>query len=468
AGNLLPAGAEPVAMAYAGHQFGGYSPRLGDGRALLLGEVVDTSGRRVDLHLKGSGRTPFSRGGDGKATVGPMLREFLMAEAMNGLGIPTGRALAVVTTGEQIMRQGPEPGAVLTRVASSHLRVGTFEYAVRLEDPTVLKRLADYAIDRHYREAVDEALAATGQGRYVTLLDSVVTAQADLVAQWMLVGFIHGVMNTDNTTISGETVDYGPCAFMDRYDPATVYSSIDHQGRYAYGNQPGIAHWNLTRLAETLLPLMAEDSGQEAEAMIPVATEVLDSFQPRFQARFRSGMLAKIGLAAAHGADPGHDPGGDNQDGPGRDGLIPSLLGLLHRHRVDYTSFFRSLATAVASGDDGPVRELVAASATDGSAGVDGSGPVESWLADWRRRLDAVDRDRTEVAAGMNRVNPLYIPRNHRVEEALQEANRGDLSLFRELLSLVSDPYTERPAKERFAEPAPEGFDQTFRTFCGT
>jgi len=450
-GNVVPAGAEPVAMAYAGHQFGGYSPRLGDGRALLLGEVVDTSGCRVDLHLKGSGRTPFSRGGDGKATIGPMLREYLFAEAMHALGVPTGRALAVVTTGEQVFREGPEPGAVLTRVASSHLRVGTFEYVARLEDQTLLKRLADYAIERHYHSAVEEALTATGQGRYVTLLDAVVGVQADLVAQWMLIGFIHGVMNTDNTTISGETIDYGPCAFMDRYDPATVYSSIDHQGRYAYGNQPAIAQWNLTRFAETLLPLMADDSGQEPEDMIPLATEILDSFGPRFQKRLQSGMMAKLGLpheAAVAG-------GGD---------LIPPMAELLHTNRVDYTTFFRALATALGDEDDQVVRDLVGQEAEDDANTED----VDTWLAQWREQLATAGLDEAEVVEAMNRVNPIYIPRNHLVDEALAAATTGDLSLFEQLLDVLSDPFTERPGLERYAQPAPTDFDKTFRTFCGT
>jgi uncharacterized protein YdiU (UPF0061 family) len=460
-GDLLPAGAEPVAMVYAGHQFGGYSPRLGDGRALLLGEVIDTSGRRVDLHLKGTGRTPFSRGGDGKATVGPMLREFLIADAMHALGIPTGRALAVVTTGEQVMRQGPEPGAVLTRVASSHLRVGTFEYAVRLEDRAILRRLADYAIERHYQRAIDEAMAATGQGRYVTLLDSVVEAQARLVARWMLVGFIHGVMNTDNTTISGETIDYGPCAFMDRYDPATVFSSIDQQGRYAYRNQPGIAQWNLTRLAETLLPLMAEDSGLEPEALIPVATEILDGFVTRYRRHLHDGMLAKLGLVpveVAAGDVVGADPAGE----PEETELITSLFSLLHDQRIDYTSFFRALARSLAEDDHQPVRDLMA------SAPAGGHDSADSWLADWHRHLAAGGEDRAAVVERMNRINPLYIPRNHLVEEALQAATAGDLTFFDDLLAVVSNPFTEQPGRDRYAQPAPEGFDDTFRTFCGT
>ena len=438
AGNAVPDGTETMAMAYAGHQFGSYSPRLGDGRALLLGEVIDADGRRVDIHLKGSGRTPFSRGGDGKATVGPMLREFLMAEAMHALGVPTGRALAVVTTGEQIFRQSPEPGAVLTRVAAGHLRVGTFEYAVRLEDRSVIRRLADYAIERHYPALAGE------QSRYLEFLLSVIETQASLIARWMAVGFIHGVMNTDNMTISGETIDYGPCAFMDRYDQRTVYSSIDHQGRYAFGNQPTIAHWNLTRLAETLLPVIAEDHGVEPESLIPVLSEVLDGFGDRFRTQWADGMRAKLGLSAqaAEASDA-------DADGDGDDDLLRSLVELLQEHRPDYTSFFRSLARSL-RGDEG-VPEVAA-----------------TWVAAWRERLAAEDRNPVEVAAAMDAVNPIYIPRNHLVDEALAAAESGDMGPFDELLSVLADPFTERDGLERYAQPAPEDFNRTFRTFCGT
>ncbi len=428
AGNTVPDGTETVAMAYAGHQFGSYSPRLGDGRALLLGEVVDSAGNRVDIHLKGSGRTPFSRGGDGKATVGPMLREYLMAEAMHALRVPTGRALAVVTTGEQIFRQKPEPGAVLARVAASHLRVGTFEYAVRLEDRSVVKRLADYAIERHYPDLVG------GPSPYVELLRSVVETQASLIARWMQVGFIHGVMNTDNMAISGETIDYGPCAFMDRYDQRTVYSSIDHQGRYAFGNQPTIAHWNLTRLAETLLPVMATDAGVEPTSLIPAVSEVLDTFGERFRSTWADGMRAKLGLAEAAEGD---------------DDLLRSLVEMLQEHRLDYTSFFRSLA---------------------GSLRGDAAVPTEAtdWAASWRDRVVAEGRDSREVASTMDAVNPIYIPRNHLVDEALAAAESGDMGPFDALLAVLADPFTERGGLDRYAEPAPEDFDRTFRTFCGT
>ena len=449
AGNEVPDGAAPVAMVYAGHQFGHYSPRLGDGRALLLGEIIDATGQRVDLHLKGSGRTPFARGGDGKATIGPMLREYLIAEAMHGLTIPTSRALAVVTTGEPIMRQRPEPGAVLTRVANSHLRVGTFEYAVRLEDGTVLRRLADYAIERHFphlNRQGDAGHLNESEGRYLALLGEVVEVQASLVARWMLVGFIHGVMNTDNMTISGDTIDYGPCAFMDRYHSATVYSSIDHQGRYAYGNQPAIAQWNLTRLAETLLPLMADEAGVEPESMVPAATEILEGFTERLRANWAEGMRMKLGLA--------NESDTDSQ-------LFSGLLELLQTERLDYTSFFRRLARSLqtegAPGDDDGLISL-----------VEHQDRLESWLSSWRSRLEGEGRALADVAEQMDAVNPVYVPRNHLVEEALSAAQNGDLEPFDQLLAVVTDPFTERPGLERYAQPAPDEFNRGFQTFCGT
>src|SRR5580704_458897 len=327
-----PDGVPTVAQAYAGHQFGMYSPRLGDGRALLLGELIDTRGQRRDLHLKGSGRTPFARGGDGKAAVGPMLREYLMGEAMHALGIPTTRALAVVATGEQIVRDAMLPGAVLVRVAASHLRIGTFQYAAAHGDPTLVRRLADHAIARHYPSAVE------ADNPCLAFFAGVVDAQASLVARWMLVGFIHGVMNTDNMTISGETIDFGPCAFMDAFDPATVFSSIDHNGRYAYGNQPQIALWNLARLAEALLPLL----DVETDAAIAAATDVLESFADRYQEYWGDGMRAKLGL-------------GDAQDGDGE--LTDDLLALLHAHKADFTSCFRALSSSLL-GDAAPARSL--------------------------------------------------------------------------------------------------------------
>jgi uncharacterized protein YdiU (UPF0061 family) len=429
AGNAAPAGATPVAQAYAGHQFGGYSPRLGDGRALLLGEVIDVHRRRRDVHLKGSGRTPFARGGDGKAAVGPMLREYLISEAMHALGVPTTRSLAVVATGERIMRDTVLPGAVLVRVAASHLRVGTFQYAARLRDLELLRRLADYAIARHHPKA------AEASNPYLAFFESVVEAQASLIARWMQVGFIHGVMNTDNMTISGETIDYGPCAFMDAYDPATVFSSIDHGGRYAFGNQPPIAQWNLARLAETLLPLINADP----DAAIPTVTEVLKSFADRLHEHLGRGMRAKIGLGR-----------------PEDDALVDDLLGLLLAQEVDYTSLFRALSSVV-RGDAARARSLF----TEPDA-------FDAWAARWQARLSSQGADAEATAAAMDRVNPVYIPRNHRVEEALTAATGGDLDPFRRLLDVITRPFEERAGLEAYAAPAPADFGGAYRTFCGT
>ena len=429
-GNAVPDGACPVAQAYAGHQFGRYSPRLGDGRALLLGEVLDTHEHRRDLHLKGSGRTRFSRGGDGKAAVGPMLREYVIGEAMHALGIPTTRALAVVATGDPIMRDTMLPGAVLARVAASHIRVGTFQYAAAHDDPTMLGRLADYAITRHYCHA------AEAQNPYLAFFAGVVDAQASLVAHWMLVGFIHGVMNTDNMTISGETIDYGPCAFIDTFDPATVFSSIDHGGRYAYGNQPQIARWNLARLAETLLPLF----DVKTDSAVAVATDVLLSFPDRYHGYWGDGMRAKLGL-------------GDGQQGDGE--LIDDLQALLHAHRVDFTSCFRALSSSVL-GDAARARSLFA----DPSA-------FDAWSVRWRARLSCQARHPHAIADAMDRVNPVYIPRNHQVEGALAAASDGDPGPFRRLLDVLAHPFDERPGLEPYATPAPPSFGR-YRTFCGT
>ena len=428
-GNTAVPDITQVAQAYAGHQFGNYSPRLGDGRALLLGEVVDTGGRRRDLHLKGSGRTPFSRGGDGYAAVGPMLREYLMGEAMHALGIPTTRALAVVATGGTVRRETELPGAVLVRVAASHLRVGTFQYAAATGDGALLRRLADYAIERHHPDARD------AEQPYLSFYERVLTAQAELVAQWMLVGFIHGVMNTDNVTISGETIDYGPCAFMDRFDPATVFSSIDHGGRYAYGNQPMIMQWNLARLAEALLPLL----GPDTDAAIANATAVLESFPGHFTRRFDAGMRAKLGLT------------GLDVDAT----LADEFLGMLHAQAVDMTSAFRSLST-VLRGDAAPARSLFAAPDV-----------FDEWSARWQATV--ADRDLTAdaVADEMDAVNPAVIPRNHLVEEALDAATAGDLTLVDELLEAVCDPFSDRPGDDRFTQPAPADA-RPHVTFCGT
>jgi len=432
-GHGLPEDVVPVAQAYAGHQFGGYSPRLGDGRALLLGEVLDRRGRRLDLHLKGSGRTPFARGGDGLAAVGPMLREYVMGEAMHALGIPTTRALAVVATGGEVERETLLPGAVLSRVAASHLRVGTFQYAAATGDVEVIRALADYAIKRHYPEAAD------AENPYLDFYRRVVDAQASLLAQWMLVGFIHGVMNTDNTTISGETIDYGPCAFMDAYDPATVFSSIDHAGRYAYGNQPNIAQWNLARLAETLIPLIAQsDSTEDIDAAIKVATEAVNSYAAAFEGYWTRGLAAKFGLS-----------------GDGDRDLANDALRLLQGNGVDFTGFFRSLSSVV-RGDGAPARALFGEPEA-----------FDDWVLRWEALLPAASADRAAVADAMDRVNPVYIPRNHLVEEALTAATAGDRAPFERLLEVLLRPFDERPDLERYAEPAPAGCAPHV-TFCGT
>lgn len=427
-GTAVPSDVTPVAQAYAGHQFGGFQPRLGDGRALLLGEIVDVGGRLRDLHLKGSGRTPFARGGDGLAAVGPMLREYVISEAMHALGIPTTRALAVVGTGKQVYRETVLPGAVLARVASSHLRVGTFQFAPLLMQASgntdLLKRLADFAIARHHPQAAEAA------NPYLALVEAVTAVQARLIAQWMLAGFIHGVMNTDNMTISGETIDYGPCAFMEAFDPATVFSSIDSWGRYAYGNQPSIALWNLARFAETLLPLIDDDS----EKAIASAEQSLGGFATLYETAWIDGMKAKLGVPGAS----------TEQAGP----LVQDLLAHLQQSQVDYTSFFRRLAMA-ARGDSEPVRgEFIDLAAFD------------VWLERWR----ALGPDHE----GMDRVNPVYIPRNHLVEEALTAATGGDLAPLDGLLDAIQSPFDERPGLQRYAEPGPQEFSASFQTFCGT
>jgi len=423
-GALIPDGAVPVAQAYAGHQFGGYVPRLGDGRALLLGELADADGRLRDIHLKGSGRTPFARGGDGLAAVGPMLREYVISEAMHALGVPTTRSLAVVATGRPVQRETMLPGAVLTRVAASHLRVGSFQYASASGDLDLLRRLADHAIARHYPGA------AMTDHPYLALFESVAAVQASLVAQWMLIGFIHGVMNTDNMTISGETIDYGPCAFMEAYDPDTVFSSIDQWGRYAYDNQRVVAAWNLARFAEALLPLLA-DSVDEGVAL---AEKAFDVFRVQYDETWTSGMRAKLGLAA-------------DVDAQTVTSLVEDVLGLLHESHVDYSSFFRGLGDAARDNTE-PTRGLFI-----NLAGID------DWIARWR----AFGPD----AALMDRSNPVYIPRNHLVEEALTAATAGDLDPLQRLLVAVTAPYDQRPGLDRYAAPAPEEFGD-YRTFCGT
>jgi uncharacterized protein YdiU (UPF0061 family) len=441
AGNAVPDGAQPIAQAYAGHQFGGFSPQLGDGRALLLGEVLDRAGRRRDIAFKGSGRTPFSRGGDGKAAVGPMLREAIVSEAMHALGIPTTRALAVAATGESVFRETALPGAVLTRVAASHLRVGTFQYFAARGDVEQVHRLAEYTIARH-----DPALVGSPR-RFVGLLENVAERQAALVAQWMNVGFIHGVMNTDNMALSGETIDYGPCAFVEATDPATVFSSIDSQGRYAFGNQPVIARWNLARFAETLLPLLSDDEAQAtAEAM-----RVIDAFPLRYGHHLLQGQRAKLGLTRAGPADDDGDAA-----------LADDWLALLQANAADFTLAWRRLADA-AAGEEAPLRALVADEAA-----------LDAWLARWRERCARDDAARPGSAAGdraaaMRRVSPWLIARNHRVEEALAAASDDDdLGPFERLLDAVRQPYDEVPARAACAEPAPAAITARYRTFCGT
>ncbi len=416
AGNAVPVGAEPIAQAYAGHQFGGFSPQLGDGRAILLGEIVAPDGGRRDIQLKGSGPTPWSRRGDGRAGVGPVLREYIISEAMAALGIPTTRSLAAVATGETVYRETPVPGAVLTRVAASHIRVGTFQYLAARGDEEALRILAEYARVRHHPQAEGPA----------GLLRAVVAAQADLIARWMLVGFVHGVMNTDNTTISGETIDYGPCAFMDGYDPAMVLSSIDHGGRYAYANQPKMAHWNLARLAESLLPILAEGEAAQMEA----AHAALGEFAPRFHTAYLGGLSDKLGL-------PQRD-----------DAFAQGFLNVMAENGADFTNTFRGLCDAV-QGDDGVREEFSNPAAFDG------------WAVEWRARLSG-------TRPAMRGLSPAIIPRNHLVEEALSAAvERDDLAPFDALVSVLARPFDDQPRGSRYASP-PRAEERVLATFCGT
>ncbi|ARS52218.1 protein adenylyltransferase SelO [Kushneria konosiri] len=433
-GNELPPGAEPVAQAYAGHQFGGFSPRLGDGRAVLLGEVTDRDGRLRDIQLKGAGRTPFSRGGDGRAPLGPVLREYLVSEAMYAMGIPTTRALAAVTTGERVMRRMPEPGAVLTRVASSHIRVGTFQYFGSRHDAEAVKTLADHVIERHYPE-----LAGAGeQDRYLNLLKAIQQRQAELVARWMGVGFIHGVMNTDNTSISGETIDFGPCAFMERFDPKTVFSSIDTNGRYAYVNQPVILQWNMARLAEAMLPLFDSDEQQAIER----ATEVVQGFSEQYLEAWLGVMRQKLGLLQEEDSD---------QE------LIEALQEAMRVGRADFTLTFRQLGEC-ARGEQGDDALL---------ALFEQDADIRAWLPQWRKRLAREDRNGEETARRMQAVNPLYIPRNHQVEQALSAAVEGDFAPFETLREILAHPFDEQPGREAWTLPAAPD-EAVFRTFCGT
>jgi serine/tyrosine/threonine adenylyltransferase len=444
AGNRLPEGSDPVAMAYAGHQFGYFVPQLGDGRAILLGEVVDRNGRRRDIHLKGSGPTPFSRRGDGRSALGPVLREYVVSEAMAAMGIPTTRALMAVSTGEQVAREEFQPGAVLARVAASHVRVGTFQFLAARGDTDGVRTLSDYVIERHYPHT------AGAERPYLAMLEEITFRQANLVAQWLLVGFIHGVMNTDNMSVAGETIDYGPCAFLDAYDPAKVFSSIDEQGRYAYGNQPRIAQWNLARLAETLLPLLADD---EAQAVAD-AEALLARFPAAFEGAFLKGIRRKLGLA-------------DNEDEERRledVSLARDLLAAMAANRADFTLTFRRLCDAAASPDgdsDGGARSL-----------FDDLSAFDAWAARWRRRIGLAPDDRIvaaqDRAASMRRFNPAYIPRNHRIEAAITAAvERDDFGPFETLVTVLSQPFEDQAGYEHYAEP-PQPHERVVRTFCGT
>ncbi|WLA79336.1 protein adenylyltransferase SelO [Bradyrhizobium elkanii] len=431
AGKRLPDGADPIAMAYAGHQFGHFVPQLGDGRAILLGEVIDKNGVRRDIQLKGSGPTPFSRRGDGRAALGPVLREYIVSEAMFALGIPTTRSLAAVLTGEPVMRETALPGAVLTRVAASHIRVGTFQFFAARGDTDGVRALADHVIARHYPELKDAAQP------YHALLADVVARQAALVARWLLVGFIHGVMNTDNTSISGETIDYGPCAFLDAYNPAQVFSSIDEMGRYAYANQPRIALWNLTRLAECLLPLFAD----EQEKAIEQAQVIFGEFPEKFTAAYNAGLRAKVGLFTTRDGD---------------EALIQDLLDAMAKNAADFTLTFRHLGEA-ASDDAADVR----AQFTDPAA-------FDEWAARWRDRLTLEPQTPADRKAAMGAVNPAFIPRNHRIEAVIAAAvNSDDYAPFEELLTVLAKPYEDQPQYAAYADP-PLPEQRVTQTFCGT
>lgn len=431
AGNRLPEGAEPLAQAYAGHQFGHFT-MLGDGRAILLGEQLTPDGDRCDIQLKGSGVTPYSRRGDGRAALGPMLREYIISEAMHALGIPTTRSLAVVTTGEPVYRETELQGAILTRVAASHLRVGTFQYAATFRSVEEIRQLADYTLQSHYPE-VDDSVTA-GQDRYLQLLQGVAERQAALIAKWMLVGFIHGVMNTDNMALSGETIDYGPCAFMDRYDPATVFSSIDTYGRYAYGNQPPIAAWNLARFAETMLPLMHDDEKQA----IKLAEDAISEFQAKYHRFWMNGMRRKLGIF--------------NEE-PEDETLVKQLLEWMKAFEADYTNTFRALTLAL----DQP-----------GEIVMFESGEYAAWRSKWKARLARQEEPEAAVRQLMMDNNPAVIPRNHRVEEALSAAvDHGDYAVMTELLDVLAKPYAYSPDQEAYCT-TPEPSSRPYRTFCGT
>ena len=434
AGNRPAAGAEPIAMAYAGHQFANWVPQLGDGRALLLGEVIDRDGRRRDIQLKGSGPTPFSRGGDGRSSIGPVVREYLASEAMAALGIPATRALAAIATGEDVLRNNPEPGGILVRVADSHVRVGTFEYFARKGDPASVRTLADYVISRHYPELSDHDQC------YLEFFGQVIERQAFLVSEWMRVGFIHGVMNTDNTSVVGETIDFGPFGYIDEFHPATVYSSIDRRGRYAFNQQPGIAHWNLARLGECLLPLLDDN----ADAALEQANEALKTFEGRFEKHFHTVLRAKLGLAETRGGDIE---------------LAEDLLSLMTDQRADMTLTFRRLGEidAESSAADGPVRELF-----DDPAGFD------AWVARWRERLGAETRCEAARRQAMRKTNPAFVLRNHLAQQAVDAAiERLDFGPMHQLAKVLARPYDDQPGNADYAQP-PRPEERVTKTFCGT
>ncbi|WP_115420716.1 YdiU family protein [Ensifer sp. M14] len=433
AGNSVPAGAAPLAMAYAGHQFGTFVPQLGDGRAILLGEVIDRSGQRRDIQLKGPGQTPFSRRGDGRAALGPVLREYIVSEAMFALGIPATRALAAVVTGQPVYRERILPGAVFTRVAASHIRVGTFQFFAARGDMASVQALADYAIERHYPEIKND------ERPYLAFFKAVVARQAALIARWLHVGFIHGVMNTDNMTISGETIDFGPCAFMDVYDPKKVFSSIDQFGRYAYASQPAIGQWNLTRLAETLVPLF----DPTAATAVDLANDALGEYGAIFQRHWLDGMRRKIGIVGEEEGDLD---------------LVQALLTTTHQGEADFTLTFRKLCDSAAD----PTADTALAGLFTEPSGI------TSWLADWRKRLEQEPGTANERTVAMRAVNPAYIPRNHRIEQAIVAATEdADFSLFEALVDVTSEPYKDQPRFAAYADP-PQPGEEVQQTFCGT
>ena len=432
-GNIVPEGSEPIALVYAGHQFGYFVPQLGDGRAILLGEIVNNGGCRFDIQLKGSGQTSYSRSGDGRAPLGAVIREYIISEAMHSLNIPTTRSLAIIVTGELVSRETLLPGGILTRIASSHLRVGTFEYFAASDNQENLQLLADYSINRHFPNIKKSNL------RYQTFLESVCDRQAALIAKWMHVGFVHGVMNSDNTSISGETIDYGPCAFMDSYDPATVFSSIDHHGRYAYGNQPNIAQWNIACLGECLLPLIHPDRNKA----IGIAEEILDSFQDKFRKYWLSGMYKKIGLT---------------QNEPEDINLLEQLLELMKENKTDYTLTFRYLSDAIENdtGNSNFEKQFLS------------QNKISEWLVSWRKRLKIQSASFKKIKMSMQKENPAFIPRNHRIEKAIYEAvDNNDYSYMDHLILLLNKPYQDQPNNSEYMHP-PEKPDHNYQTFCGT